>query len=163
MYLYGQSGHIIAKLFVTTLEGKSQEWFTNLPSGSIESYEQLLQKSTFHFTSKRKQKRSATHFFTIRQKEEELMKSFVGRFNNETLEIQYLRIDMMESILIHGLKKGSFASALARDSPTDVEELMKMAQKYIDEEEMNSMKDGEWQGNRDRDRGREGTDRRGRI
>ncbi|KAL2224135.1 UNVERIFIED_CONTAM: hypothetical protein Sindi_2943200 [Sesamum indicum] len=97
----------MAKLFATTLTGKAQEWFTNLPRGSIDSHEQMIQKfSFFHFASRRKQKRSATHLFTIRQREDETLKSFVGRFNNEMIEIQDLRIDMMVSILIHGLKKG---------------------------------------------------------
>ncbi|XP_011079167.1 uncharacterized protein LOC105162746 [Sesamum indicum] len=144
MNLYGQLSSIVAKLYVTTLTGKAQEWFTNLPSGSIESHEQLVQKFAFHFARKRKQKRSATHLFTIRQGENESLKSFMGHFNNETLEVQDLRIDMMTSILIHGLKKGVFASALARDPPMDTEQLMALAQKYIDEEEMNAMKDEEW-------------------
>ncbi|KAL2232399.1 UNVERIFIED_CONTAM: hypothetical protein Sindi_1419900 [Sesamum indicum] len=144
MNLYGQSSSIMAKLFVTTLTGKAQEWFMNLLLGSIESHEQLLQKFAFHFASKRKQKRSATHLFTIRQGENESLKSFMGRFSNETLEVQDLRIDMMTSILIHGLKKGVFASALARDPPADAEQLMAVVQKYIDEEEMNAMKDEEW-------------------
>ncbi|KAL2235215.1 UNVERIFIED_CONTAM: Retrovirus-related Pol polyprotein from transposon [Sesamum indicum] len=130
MNLYGQPNPIIAKLFATTLTGKAQE-------------------------CKRKQRRSATHLFTIRQKENETLKSFMGCFNNEMLEVQDLRIDMMISILIHGLKKGVFASALARDPPADVEQLMAMAQKYIDEEEMNAMKDEEWRYNADRGQVRE--------
>ncbi|KAL2228079.1 UNVERIFIED_CONTAM: hypothetical protein Sindi_1787600 [Sesamum indicum] len=141
MNLYGQTDPIKAKLFVTTLKGKAQEWFTSLGSGTIDSYEQLIHKFSFHFTSKRKAKRSTTHLFTIRQREDEMSKAFMGRFNNEVLEVQDLRIDMMVSILIHSLKKGPFASALARDPPTETEQLMEMAQKYIDEEEMNAMKD----------------------
>ncbi|KAL2242652.1 UNVERIFIED_CONTAM: Retrovirus-related Pol polyprotein from transposon [Sesamum indicum] len=158
MNLYGQSDPIKAKLFITTLMGKAQEWFMSLPPGSIESHEQLVQKFIFHFASKRKQKRSATYLFTIRQKENETLKNFMGRFNNETLEVQDLRIDMMVSILIHGLKKGPFALALARDPPTNVEQLMRLAQKYINEEEMNAMKDGEWLGagkTRDREPGKD--------
>ncbi|KAL2236311.1 UNVERIFIED_CONTAM: hypothetical protein Sindi_0822800 [Sesamum indicum] len=112
MNLYGQSGPINAKLFVTTLTGKAQEWFTNLPLGSIESHEQLVQKFTFHFAN------------------------------------------MMVSILIHGLKKGPLASALARDPPADIEQLMNLAQKYIDEEEMNAMKDGEWKIDKEQGRDR---------
>lgn len=46
--LYGQPAPIMAKLFATTLTGKAQEWFTNLPRGSIESYDQLVQKFNFH-------------------------------------------------------------------------------------------------------------------
>ncbi|KAL0434821.1 UNVERIFIED_CONTAM: hypothetical protein Sradi_0190000 [Sesamum radiatum] len=152
MNLYGQSSAINAKLFVTTLTGKAQEWFTSLPSGGIDTFDQLIQKFTFHFASKRKQKRSAAYLFNIRQKEDESLKNFIGRFNNETLEVQDLRIDMMVSILIHGLRKGPLASALARGPPEDVEQLMRVVQKYIDDEEINAMKDGEWQ--RSRDRGR---------
>ncbi|KAL2235271.1 UNVERIFIED_CONTAM: hypothetical protein Sindi_1259300 [Sesamum indicum] len=131
--------------------------------GHIESHEQLVQKFTFHFASKRKEKRSATHLFTIRHKESETLKTFMGRFNNETLEVQDLRIDMMVSILIYGLKKGPLASALA-DPLVDVEQLMGLAQKYIDEEKMNAIKDGEWRFStdheRDRDRQRREGDRR---
>ncbi|KAL2224630.1 UNVERIFIED_CONTAM: hypothetical protein Sindi_2930100 [Sesamum indicum] len=133
MNLYGQTDSIKAKLIITTLKGKAQEWFTSLGSGTIDSYEH-----------KRKAKRSATHLFTIRQKEDETLKNFMERFNNEVLEVQDLRIDMMVRILIHGLKKGLFASALARDPLVGTEQLMEMAQKYIDEEEMNAMKDNEW-------------------
>ncbi|XP_011100876.1 uncharacterized protein LOC105178990 [Sesamum indicum] len=159
MNLYGLPSPIIAKLFATTLTGKAQEWFTSLHPGSIESHEQLDRKFVFHFASKRKQRQSVTHLFTIRQKENETLKNFMVRLNNETLEVQDLRIDMMINILIHGLKKGVFASALARDPPADIEQLMAMAQKYIDEEEMNAMKDVEWRYNADRGRDRE---RRGR-
>ncbi|KAL2251369.1 UNVERIFIED_CONTAM: hypothetical protein Sindi_2259200 [Sesamum indicum] len=141
--LYGQTAPIIAKLFATTLMGKAQEWFTNLPRGSIETYEQLIQKFNFHFASKKRQKRSNTHLFNIRQRDEETLKNFMGRFNNETLEVQELRIDMLVSILIYGLRKGPFTSALARDPAGDVEQLMALAQKYIDEEEMNAIKDFE--------------------
>ncbi|KAL0312866.1 UNVERIFIED_CONTAM: hypothetical protein Sradi_5685900 [Sesamum radiatum] len=133
MNLYGQSSAINTKLFVTTLTGKAQEWFTSLRGGSIETFDQLIQKFTFHFASKRKQKRSATYLFNIRQKEDESLKNFIGRFNNETLEVQDLRIDMMGST---GGRK----------------QLMRITQKYIDEEEINAMKDGEWQGSRDRGR-----------
>ncbi|KAL2232546.1 UNVERIFIED_CONTAM: hypothetical protein Sindi_1434600 [Sesamum indicum] len=153
MNLYGQTDPIKAKLFVTTLKGKAQEWFTSLGSGTIDSYEQLIHKFSFHFASKRKTKRSATHLFTIRQREDETLKAFMGRFNNEVLEVQDLRIDMMVSILIHGLKKGPFASALARDPPTGTEQLVEMAQKYIDEEEMNAMKDNDWTRDPGRSRG----------
>ncbi|KAL0458369.1 UNVERIFIED_CONTAM: hypothetical protein Slati_0464100 [Sesamum latifolium] len=51
---------------------------------------------------------------------------------------------MMTSILIHGLKKGALASALARDPPANVEELLMILKKYILEEEMNILKENEW-------------------
>ncbi|KAL2249836.1 UNVERIFIED_CONTAM: hypothetical protein Sindi_2457300 [Sesamum indicum] len=154
MNLYRQTDSINARLFVTTLTGKAQEWFTGLPNGTVGSYEQLLHRFAYHFASKQKPKRSAIHLFAIRQGREESLKDFMGRFNNETLEVQDLRIDMMTSILIHGLKKGPLASALARDPPGNVEQLTLLAHKYINEEEMNTIKDREWEGDRERSRNR---------
>ncbi|KAL2236301.1 UNVERIFIED_CONTAM: hypothetical protein Sindi_0821800 [Sesamum indicum] len=84
--------------------------------GQMDSIKAKLFVTTL--TGKAKQKRSAT-LFTIRQRDNETLKNFMGRFNNETLEVQDLRIDMMVSILIHGLKKAPFAFALARDPPTN--------------------------------------------
>ncbi|KAL2246160.1 UNVERIFIED_CONTAM: hypothetical protein Sindi_2884200 [Sesamum indicum] len=89
---------------------------------------------------------SATYLFMIWQRSDESLQSFIGRFNNETLEVHDLRIDMMTSIL----KKGPFAPELATDPPKDVEQLMQSARKYIDEEEMNEIKDKKWSGGRDR-------------
>ncbi|KAL2225165.1 UNVERIFIED_CONTAM: hypothetical protein Sindi_3130200, partial [Sesamum indicum] len=118
--------------------------------GQTEQIKAKLFKFSFYFASKRKDKWSATYLFTIRQRDDEILKSSIGGFSNEILEVQDLRIDMMVSILILGLKKGLFASALARDPPGGTEQLMELAQKYIDEEEMNAMKDNEWT----RDQGR---------
>ncbi|KAL0453599.1 UNVERIFIED_CONTAM: hypothetical protein Slati_1338000 [Sesamum latifolium] len=52
-------------------------------------------------------------------------------------------------------QSGATRICLARDLPEDVEQLMRVAQKYIDEEEINAMKDGEWQRSRDRGRWKE--------
>ncbi|KAK6122123.1 hypothetical protein DH2020_044133 [Rehmannia glutinosa] len=109
--LYGQSDAMNARIFITTLKGKAQEWFTGFPMGTIVSYEQL---------------------------------DFINRFNDEALEVQDMRIDMMMNIRVHGLKKGALASALAHNPPMDKEELMGMTQQYIQEEEMNELKDHEW-------------------
>ncbi|KAK4386277.1 hypothetical protein Sango_2498300 [Sesamum angolense] len=106
MNLYGHTDPINTKLFVTTLASNTQEWFTSLPSGTIESYSQLIQNFTFHFASKKKERRATTYLFTIRQRKDKSLKSFIGRFNNDILEVHDLRIDMMVSILIHGLKRG---------------------------------------------------------
>ncbi|KAL0303331.1 UNVERIFIED_CONTAM: Ribonuclease HI [Sesamum radiatum] len=70
-----------------------------------------------------------------------------------------LKIDMMVSILIHGLKNGPLAFALARDPPEDVEHLIRVTQKYIDEEDINATKDGEWQRSRERSRWKENRDK----
>lgn len=51
---------------------------------------------------------------------------------------------MMINILIHGLKKGYFASALVCDPLESIEQIIDIAQKYIHEEEINAKKEVEW-------------------
>ncbi|KAK4388269.1 hypothetical protein Sango_2433500 [Sesamum angolense] len=91
LQVYSHSNGSSGKRFPTMIR-KPQECFTNFPSGgSIETFELLVQKFTFHFASKRKQKRSATYLFNIRQNDDESLKNYIGRFNNEILEVQDLR------------------------------------------------------------------------
>lgn len=104
----------------------------------------MVRKFLHHFASKNKTKRSAAHLLLIRQGEWKSLRDFINRFNNQRLKVQDLNIDMMISILIHGLKKRAFASALVRDPPLDTEHLMEVAQLYIHEEEMIELKDLEW-------------------
>lgn len=47
----------------------------------------------------------------------------------------------MVSILVLGLRKGPLSSTLARELPEDLEGVMEMVQKYINEEEMKLLKD----------------------
>ncbi|KAK4416050.1 hypothetical protein Salat_2712400 [Sesamum alatum] len=125
-----------ARIFVTMLQGRAQEWFTSLPELSIPTFDAFVSKFLYQFASKRRSKRSATYLFSIRQMARETLKGFMARFNNEMLDVQDLRIEMVTNILIHGLDKGPFASALARNPPKNMEELSEMAEQYIRKEEI---------------------------
>lgn len=55
-----------------------------------------------------------------------------------------LRVDMMVNILVHSLRKWPLTLVLAREPPDDMERVMEIAQKYINEEEINLLKDQQW-------------------
>ncbi|KAL0444287.1 UNVERIFIED_CONTAM: hypothetical protein Slati_2151400 [Sesamum latifolium] len=126
------------------------------------SYDQLARNFLHHFANKKKTKRSTTYLFTIRQKDDETLRTFIGRLNTEVL-VPDLRVDMMTPILIHGLKMGTLASALARDPPVVIEEIHMIAEKYILEEEMNILKENEWKvqatKNKDQKKGKKGKEK----
>ncbi|KAG8364919.1 hypothetical protein BUALT_Bualt18G0048800 [Buddleja alternifolia] len=79
--------------------------------------------------------------FSIRQKDDENLRSFVDRFNDKELDVQGLTNEIKINLMINALKMGPFVDALIRDHPSDIEELMVIAQKYIYAEEMNELKD----------------------
>ena len=71
----------------TTLKGVAREWFTKLPTLSIDSFEQLSNAFLGHFVGGQCPKRLAEHLLTIRQREKETLRSYVKRFTLETLEV----------------------------------------------------------------------------
>ena len=71
---------ILCCSFPTTLKGAAREWFTKLPTSSINSFEQLGNAFLRHFVKGQRLKRPADHLLTIRQGEKESMRSYVKRF-----------------------------------------------------------------------------------
>ena len=78
---------ILCHFFPTTLKGAAREWFTKLPTSSVDSFEQLNNAFLCHFIGGQRPKRPADHLLTIRQGENETLRSYVKRFTRETLEV----------------------------------------------------------------------------
>ena len=57
---------ILCRSFPTTLKGAAQEWFTKLPTSSIDNFEQLGNAFLRHFVGGQCPKRPADHLLTIR-------------------------------------------------------------------------------------------------
>ncbi|XP_012846942.1 PREDICTED: uncharacterized protein LOC105966912 [Erythranthe guttata] len=74
------------RVFATTLAGAAQAWFSQLPAGTIGSFDQLSACFMDHFASSKKQKRSTLTLFAVRQREGEYLRSFIKRFISATLE-----------------------------------------------------------------------------
>ena len=78
---------ILCRSFLTTLKGVAREWFTKLPTSSVDSFEQLSNAFLRHFIGGQRPKRPADHLLTVRQGEKETLRSYVKRFTRETLEV----------------------------------------------------------------------------
>ena len=78
---------ILCRSFPMTLKGAAREWFTKLPTSSIDNFEQLGNSFLRHFVGGQRPKRPADHLLTIRQGEKETMRLYVKHFTHETLEV----------------------------------------------------------------------------
>nr|XP_023873765.1 uncharacterized protein LOC111986372 [Quercus suber] len=78
---------ILCRSFPTTLKGAAREWFTKLPTSSIDTFEQFSNAFLRHFIGGQRLKRTVDHLLTIRQGEKETLRSYVKRFTRETLEV----------------------------------------------------------------------------
>ena len=78
---------ILCLSFPTTLKGAARERFAKLPTSSIDDFEQLSNSFLHHFIGEQHLKRPADHLLTVKQGENETLRSYVKHFTRETLEV----------------------------------------------------------------------------
>ena len=78
---------ILCHSFPTILKGAAREWFTKLPTSSVDNFEQLSNTFLRHFIGGQRLKRLTDYLLTIRQGEKETLRLYVKRFTRETLEV----------------------------------------------------------------------------
>ncbi|XP_050256941.1 uncharacterized protein LOC126702314 [Quercus robur] len=126
---------ILCRSFPTTLKGAAREWFTKLPTSSIDSFKQLSNAFLRHFVRGQCPKRLADHLLTIRQGEKKTLRSYVKQFTRETLEVDEADNKVQLTTFKAGLKSREFVMSLAKNPPKMMAEMLLKAQKYINVED----------------------------
>ncbi|XP_050256497.1 uncharacterized protein LOC126701998 [Quercus robur] len=138
---------ILCRSFPTTLKGAAREWFTKLPTSSIDSFEQLSNTFLRHFVGGQCPKRPTDHLLTIRQGEKETLRSYVKRFTRETLEVNEVDDKVQLTNFKAGLKSREFVVSLTKNPLKTMAEMLLKAQKYMNiEDALAAIKDVEKQG-----------------
>ncbi|XP_065625242.1 uncharacterized protein LOC136065655 [Quercus suber] len=149
---------ILCRSFPTTLKGAAQEWFTKLPTSSIDTFEQLSNAFLRHFIRGQRPKRTADHLLTIRQGEKETLRSYVKRFTRETLEVDEADDMVQLTTFKAGLRSRDLVTSLAKNPQKTMAEMLLKVQKYMNAEDaLATIRDGD----RSEDKGRREDDRRG--
>ncbi|KAH6835709.1 hypothetical protein C2S53_019141 [Perilla frutescens var. hirtella] len=97
----------MCKGFGSSLSGPALQWFTSLPNSSISTFAQLNDLFVEQFVSSRKIEKHTDDLYTVIQRPEKTLQSFVGRFNREKVLILGCNIDTAVSAFRKGLKRGS--------------------------------------------------------
>ena len=149
---------ILCRSFPTTLKGAAREWFTKLPTSSVDSFEQLSNAFLCHFIRGQRPKRPADHLLIIRQGEKETLWSYVKRFTHETLEVDEADDKVQLTTFKAGLRSRDLVASLAKNPPRTMSEMLLKAQKYRNAEDAVAViRDDEKPG----DKGRKDDERRG--
>ena len=150
---------ILCRSFPTTLKRAAKEWFTKLPTLSIDSFKQLGSAFLCHFVGRQRSKRLANHLLTIKQGEKETLWSYVKRFTRETLEVDEVDNKVQLTTFKARLKSREFMVSLAKNPPKIMAEMLLKAQKYMNAKDtLAAIKNVEKTG----DKGKKEDDRRGR-
>nr|XP_023928486.1 uncharacterized protein LOC112039815 [Quercus suber] len=149
---------ILCRSFPTTLKKVAKEWFTKLPTSSIDNFEQLSNAFLRHFIGGQRPKRTTDHLLTIRQGEKETLRSYMKRFTRETLEVDDADNKVQLTTFKAGLRSRELVSSLAKNPPKTMAEMLLKAQKYMNAEDaLTAIRDG----GRPGDKERKDDDRRG--
>uniref|UniRef100_A0A2N9GLE6 Uncharacterized protein n=1 Tax=Fagus sylvatica TaxID=28930 RepID=A0A2N9GLE6_FAGSY len=124
MCLQGVPDEIMCRAFPTTLKGPARIWFKKLIPGSVGSFAQLSHSFFNHFIGGQRCGRPTTHLLNVRQREGETLRSYLTRFNKETLLVDGADDKVVLTAFISGLQSGDFLFSVYKDPPTSMSEMM---------------------------------------
>ena len=111
-----------------------------------------------HFIGGQRPKRPADHLLTIRQEENETLRSCVKRFTRETLEVDEADDKVQLTTFKAGLRSRDLVASLTKNPLKTMVEMLLKAQKYMNVEDVVAIiRDVEKSG----DKGRKDDERRG--
>ena len=87
MELHGYQDPVRCRAFATTLKGPAMAWFNRIPPSTISSFRELSIAFVSYFIGARTYRKPSYHLLTIKQGLQESLKSYVQRFNAESLKI----------------------------------------------------------------------------
>ena len=99
------------------MKGPARIWFSRLTPSSINTFKELSAQFTSHFIKRHRYKRSTACLMSIKQREDETLKSYITRFNKEALSINEANDKILVAAFTNGLRKGKFLFSLYKNDP----------------------------------------------
>ena len=137
MGLHRYQDPVRCRAFSTTLKGPSLVLFNRIPPSSISSFRELYIAFVSHFIGARTYRKPSYHLLTVKQGSQESLKSYVQRFNVESLKIDIPDEKFAITAFIAGLGMQSkdLMFSILKNPKASMAELLAKAEKYINGEE----------------------------
>ena len=135
--LHGYQDPVRCRAFDITLKGPVLAWFNRLPPSSISSFRELSIASVSHFIRARTYRKPSYHLLTIKQSSQESLRSYVQRFNAESLKVDIPNEKFAITTFIAGLRVQSkdLMFSISKNPQASMAEVLAKAKKYINGEE----------------------------
>ena len=137
MELHGYQDPVRCRAFATTLKGPALAWFNRIPLSSISSFRELSIAFVSHFIGARTYRKPSYHLLTVKQGSQESLKSYVQRFNAESLKIDIPNEKFAVTAFIAGLgvQSKDLMFSISKNPQASMAEVLTKAEKYINGEE----------------------------
>ena len=103
MELHGYQDPVRCRAFAITLKGPALAWFNRLSPSLISSFRELSIAFVSHFIGARTYRKPSYHLLTIKQSIQENLRSYVQRFNTESLKVDIRDMKFSITTFIAGL------------------------------------------------------------
>ena len=125
------------RAFATTLKGLALAWFNRIPPSLISSFRELSIAFVSHFIGARTYRKPSYHLLTIKQGSQESLKSYVQRFNAESLKIDIPDEKFAITAFIAGLgvQSKDLMFSISKNPQASMAEVLAKAEKSINGEE----------------------------
>ena len=133
MELHGYQDPIRCRAFAITLKGLALSWFNKLLPSSVSSFRELSITFVSHFIGARTYKKPSYHLLTIKQSPQESLRSYVQRFNAESLKVDIPNEKFVITAFIAGLgvQSKDFMFSISKNPQASMAEVFAKAEKYI--------------------------------
>ena len=137
MELHGYQDPVRCRAFATTLKGPALAWFNRIPPSSISSFRELSIAFVSHFIGARTYRKPSYHLLIVKQGSQESLKSYVQRFNAESLKINIPDEKFAITAFIAGLgvQSKDLMFSISKNPQASMVEVLARAEKYINSEE----------------------------
>ena len=137
MELHGYQNPVRYRAFAITLKGSALAWFNRVSPASISSFRELSIAFVSHFIEARTYKKSSYHLLTVKKGSQENLRSYVHRFNSESLkvDIPYEKFSITAFIARLGKQSKDLMFSISNNPQESMAEVLIKAEKYINGEE----------------------------
>ena len=137
MELHGYQDPIRCRAFAIMLKVPALAWFNRLPPTSISLFRELSIAFVSHFIGARTNRKPSYHVLSIKQSPQESLRSYVQRFNAESLKVDVPEEKLAITAFIAGLgvQSKDLMFSISKNPQASMAEVLTIAKKYINGEE----------------------------
>ena len=135
MHLQGVADEIMCRSFPTMLKGPARIWFSRLTPNSISTFKELSAQFASHFIRGYRYKKSTACLMSVKQWEDETLRSYIARFNKEALSIDEADDKILVAAFTNRLRKGKFLFSLYKNDSKTMSDVFYRATKYMNAED----------------------------
>ena len=125
----------MCRAFPTTLKGAERIWFSWLMPNFISTFKELSAQFTAHFIGGHRYKKFTACLMSIKQREDETLRSYISRFNKEALSIDEADDQILVAAFTNGLGKIKFLFSPYKNDPKTMSDVLYRATKYMNAED----------------------------